>query len=324
VVNAVDVKSRSGEWIWFPFIPKNTTTLLTGESAVNKSTLILQLLADFTNGKDLPVIDDVEHPTATGNVLYFNTEDDSESTIKPRFEKAGADMSKVSIMQREVTLSENNVPSLLTIDRYMAIIMETIEKENIKILAIDPLGSNLPSGISLSHGDNIRHFIEYLNGICKKMDITVIVIVHTLKSRTDDAEGITMKDIQGKSSIVETVRSVLAVEKCNVNSSERRLYQIKNSTGPDDKGLEFEVYSNDRLCTWGESFGSEMAFTQIERAVKITQKALSHTAMSHINMNSLQNRYDISPKTFQRARRELGVESVGNMYVLPEKYRIKT
>ena len=84
-----NVKSSSVEWIWYPYIPCGKITVLQGDPGEGKSTLILHIAAILTKGATLPDGNKIQNPMT---VIYQCSEDSKGDTIKPRLERAGAEL----------------------------------------------------------------------------------------------------------------------------------------------------------------------------------------------------------------------------------------
>ena len=101
----------------YPFIPFGKVTIIQGDPSEGKTTMVLQIIAKLTRGeKILPeqeqeteensgaemVVDSdlklSESPMEPVNVIYQTAEDGLGDTIKPRLLVAGADCSRVMVI----------------------------------------------------------------------------------------------------------------------------------------------------------------------------------------------------------------------------------
>jgi hypothetical protein len=83
-----DIEAGKIEWLWSNRIPIGEITILEGDGGKGKSSLVAFLAAALSQGRALP--DDVSRPPI--NVLMFAAEDDPSIVIRPRFERADADL----------------------------------------------------------------------------------------------------------------------------------------------------------------------------------------------------------------------------------------
>ena len=45
-----DVKPKNIDWLWAPFIPMGKVTLIQGDTGIGKTSLLLEIMADLSNG----------------------------------------------------------------------------------------------------------------------------------------------------------------------------------------------------------------------------------------------------------------------------------
>ena len=113
------------EWLLYPFIPYGKVTIIQGDPGEGKTTMVLQIIAKLTRGEPIfPVTDTTmkikekrSDEVDSGNdgldgednmqeqssmspvhVIYQTAEDGLGDTIKPRLLAAGADCSKVMVI----------------------------------------------------------------------------------------------------------------------------------------------------------------------------------------------------------------------------------
>lgn len=124
LINMDSVEVEQVEWLLYPFIPYGKVTIIQGDPGEGKTTMVLQIIAKLTKGEPiLPVTDtmktkekrsdevDSENVDLNAednrqerslmspvNVIYQTAEDGLGDTIKPRLLAAGADCSKVLVI----------------------------------------------------------------------------------------------------------------------------------------------------------------------------------------------------------------------------------
>lgn len=102
LINMDKVEVEQIEWLLYPFIPYRKVTIIQGDPGEGKTTMVLQIIAKLTRGEAiLPTVsltDDKENAEVPVNVIYQTAEDGLGDTIKPRLLAAGADCSKVLVI----------------------------------------------------------------------------------------------------------------------------------------------------------------------------------------------------------------------------------
>ena len=101
-----EIKAEEVKWLWYPYLPRGKLTIVQGDPGEGKTTFVLAVIAALTRGETLPESEQVLEPLT---VIYQTAEDGLADTIKPRLDAAGADCSRVLVIdesQRELTLCD--------------------------------------------------------------------------------------------------------------------------------------------------------------------------------------------------------------------------
>ena len=90
------------EWLFYPFIPYGKVTIIQGDPEEGKTTVVLQIIAKLTKGEAILSETSEGKSEEIGvepiNVIYQTAEDGLGDTIKPRLLAAGADCSRVLVI----------------------------------------------------------------------------------------------------------------------------------------------------------------------------------------------------------------------------------
>src|SRR5689334_4378705 len=180
------IESRPVEWIWKNRIPRSMLTLLEGDPATGKSTLLLDLVARVSRGWNMP------GPNAAllggnqpGMVILLSAEDDPASVIRPRLEAAGADLDRVVIL---------SVPTLDGGDREVAITDDDIARieavalsEGAVLVVVDPLTAYLTDSTDTNSDHSVRRALVKLKGLAERTGCAVVCVRHWRKSASETA-----------------------------------------------------------------------------------------------------------------------------------------
>ena len=90
-----EIETEEISWLWFPFIPYGKLTIIQGDPGDGKTTMVLNLAAKLTKGETLDEGMDCGEPV---NVIYQTAEDGLADTVKPRLESAGADCTRIMVI----------------------------------------------------------------------------------------------------------------------------------------------------------------------------------------------------------------------------------
>jgi hypothetical protein len=79
-INLANVQSQTTSWLWEPYIPLGSVTVLLGDGGIGKSFLSLAIAAALTNATPLP--GNAAQPAA--DVIVQNAENPLSTVVKPR------------------------------------------------------------------------------------------------------------------------------------------------------------------------------------------------------------------------------------------------
>ena len=91
LIHMDQVEVEEIEWLFYPFIPYGKVTIIQGDPGEGKTTVVLQIIAKLTKGEAILSVKPI-------NVIYQTAEDGLGDTIKPRLLAAGADCSRVLVI----------------------------------------------------------------------------------------------------------------------------------------------------------------------------------------------------------------------------------
>ena len=95
LISMEEIQAEEVKWLWYPYLPRGKLTIVQGDPGEGKTTFVLAVIAALTCGEALPETEQALEPI---NVIYQTAEDGLADTIKPRLEAAGADCSRVLVI----------------------------------------------------------------------------------------------------------------------------------------------------------------------------------------------------------------------------------
>ena len=220
-----DVKATPIKWLWYPFFAIGKISLLQGDPGDGKSTMMLRLIAELSNGGVTPDGQALGRPQ---RVLYQCSEDGVADTIKPRLEACGADCRNVAFINEELY-------SGLTLDDER--LRQAIIEFRPRLVVIDPIQAYIGSDSDLQIAGRARKLMSRLGMWASTYDCAIVLIGHLNKK--EGTKGLYRS--LGSIDVVAAARSVLHVERHSENADVRIVRQIKNSLGPSDGEIWFEI-----------------------------------------------------------------------------------
>ena len=233
------------QWLWKGRLALGHLTLIAGDGGQGKSIMSLDIAARLTRGMPLP--GDAE-PRKPCRVLLLNAEDGQADTLRPRAAAAGADLSRIVVLD----LLHGGRPPQLPDDVKK---LENYIKQagDVKLVVLDPLNTCLPVRLDSHKDQHVRQALMPLAAMAMRLKVAVALVVH-LNKANDTAS--TLYRVSGSIGIGAAARSVLFVGPHPENEGERVVAQAKPQLGPPPPSLSFRVVgsaadSDVGLVEWG-------------------------------------------------------------------------
>lgn len=136
-VSAANIKPVAIRWLWPGWLAKGKLHILAGAGGTGKTTLLISLIATITTGGRWP---DGEICPERGSVLIWSSEDDPADTLVPRLIAAGADLSRVHIIQGRTNAQGDADPFDPSND--IGLLRDTVrELGGVSLMMLDPVVS---------------------------------------------------------------------------------------------------------------------------------------------------------------------------------------
>ena len=296
LVSFQDIPEEQIEYLWYPYIPLGTITLLVGAPGIGKSYIALKLASIISNGEKFPF--DFNHKSIElppSNVIVQNGEDSKTTTIRYRLSKLEADISKIwFIKEKDLAFKLDNIDTL----------EKCLYEKHPKLIVIDPITQFLPQKISMNRANEVRASLSPLAELAARYKCTFLLIAH--KNKNTKTDGIYR--VLGSIDFVGICRSMLTATKID---GKTYLKQEKNSTGEFGKTIEYEI--NEDGLTFikqvEKTVNNYEILKPIEEAKQFILEQLKNGEVSSSDIRNLAYSEGISKNTLDRAKKELGVGS---------------
>ena len=237
---ASDIEPEAVEWLIQDAIPLGTLVVLGGQPGLGKSQLAIKLAAAVTSGHGLPDDEPVER---IGSAIILANEDDAARTIRPRLEAAGANLSKVHIVQGVVRGSDID---LFQLDIDIAALRQTAEQlGDVRLIIIDPPTAYLGSKVDAYKESDVRRVLAPLSQLAQVTGALVLLVVH-LNKRTD---GAAQQRFGGSTAWTAAPRAAFLVTEDEA-LQQRYMVPVKNNLGNDRKGFLYRI--SEKILNYGE------------------------------------------------------------------------
>ena len=322
LINMEQVEVEKIDWLLYPFIPFGKVTIVQGDPGEGKTTMVLQIIAKLTKGEavlpsgsDEPALEAKTVDLEPVNVIYQTAEDGLGDTIKPRLLSAGADCSRVMVI-------DDNDQALTMMD---ARFEEAIIKTKARLVVLDPIQGFLGAAVDMHRANEIRPLMKRVAVLAEKYHCAIILIGHMNKNSNGKSSyrGLGSIDFQA------AARSVLIVGRIKDEPEIRVVCHVKSSLAPEGKSIafrldkdtgfewigEYDISADDLLS--GDNRGQK-----IHEAKEFLKEILVFGSVAQTKVAEEAESRGIKKKTLWNAKKELEIESVkiGNQWfwMLPE------
>ena len=322
LINMEQVEVEKIDWLLYPFIPFGKVTIVQGDPGEGKTTMVLQIIAKLTKGEavlpsgsDEPALEAKTVDLEPVNVIYQTAEDGLGDTIKPRLLSAGADCSRVMVI-------DDNDQALTMMD---ARLEEAIIKTKARLVVLDPIQGFLGAAVDMHRANEIRPLMKRVAVLAEKYHCAIILIGHMNKNSNGKSSYRGLGSIDFKAA----ARSVLIVGRIKDEPEIRVVCHVKSSLAPEGKSIafrldkdtgfewigEYDISADDLLS--GDNRGQK-----IHEAKEFLKEILVSGSVAQTKVAEEAESRGIKKKTLWNAKKELEIESVkiGNQWfwMLPE------
>lgn len=300
LINMSDVQTQEIKWLWYPFIAYGKMSIVQGDPGDGKSTLVLNIAAKLSRGERLEPEMNIDKPV---NVIYQTAEDGLADTVKPRLEQAGADCSRISIIDES--------------EKSLSMIDERIEKAIIAaeagLLILDPIQAYLGGGTDMNRANEARELTKRLGGIAERTGCAIVLIGHMNKGSGAKAAYRGMGSID----FFAVARSVMLVGRIEGQPDMRAVIQIKNNLAPFGHPKAFELtqegfnWIGDYEITADEVLGGMVPkASKLETAKQfLRERSGANVMILSTEIIELAAQEGISKRTLEAAKKELKIDA---------------
>ena len=154
IISMDTIKSEKTKWLWYPYIPYGKLTIIQGDPGEGKTVFSLNLAAKLSLGTDF----DGNEPHDPINIIYQTAEDGLADTIKPRLEAAGADCTKIMVIddtEQSLSMQDNRIELAL-------------DQTHAKLLILDPIQAFLGDKVDMNRANETRDVTKKLGALAER------------------------------------------------------------------------------------------------------------------------------------------------------------
>lgn len=299
-----DVEAEEVEWLWEGFIPVGKLTILQGDSGKGKTMAMLNIIAALTTGRDLlspPGSPQISEPI---NVIYQTAEDGLGDTIKPRLLAAGADCSRVFVIDEcEKALNMSD-----------ARLEHAISDTGAGLVVLDPLQAYLGENVDMHRANEVRPKLRLIGDAAARHNCGMVLIGHLNKM------GKAKADYRGLGSIdfMAAARSVILCAPSSRDPDVRVLALMKSSLMYEHSPVAFRL-SKERGFEWIGEYeanvddllrDSKPKGAKTMDAKRFLREQLDEGMIPSTDLYAAAMEQGISKKTLRNAMKDIGTQSI--------------
>ena len=300
-----EIQNVEIEWLWKPFIAFGKVTLVQGETGIGKTSLMIKLLADLSNGVYPPTMYHKRLQTQQRaeplKSYYVTVENGHGDTVAPMFDKYGGDRNYVILQDEEKGHFELTGKEIIN----------CVEQTGARLIIVDPWQQFL---VNASSSDNkaIRNMICDVQAAAERTGTAVVLAGNYTKSL-----GAEIRRGIGGSELNNTLRSILTVQDAPSKDPSIRIMRATKMSLPgkemtpvviqqdDEWNLTFMDYVDDEEdeIIWDE----EPPEIDTTDPVEFLKLILKDGPLDRKMINHLADQNGIKMPSIYRAREKAGV-----------------
>jgi putative DNA primase/helicase len=310
VVCMADVPPVAVTWYWPGRIPEGKIALLIGDPGMGKTMLALDILARGTRGANAP--DGSSMPA--GDVVILTAEDGLADTIRPRLDAAGADVSRVWVIE-SVKAEGDAAGKLFSLADDVGALEEVVSAKHARLVMIDPLDGYL-RGVDSHRNSEVRGVLAPLAAMLERTGATGLCVHHLNK----DASTVNaLYRAGGSLAFVAAARAVFGVAPDPDCEGRSLFLPVKLNIAAKPPGLGYRV--TDQGIAWDSdpvtidaatAFGGpKKADSDLVSAAKdfLSEVLGEGVPIAQVLIDEEAVRRSVSRKSLQTAKKALGVKS---------------
>jgi putative DNA primase/helicase len=240
---AAEIQPERVQWLWPDRLPVGKCVLVAGEGGLGKSTVLAWIAATISQGGAWPCGEGSSPP---GSVLILCAEDGAADTIVPRLMVAGANRSKIHIID---AVERGDQIGSFNLQKDLPALESTIvELGDVLLVIIDPIASYLGNVDSHKNAE-LRTVLEPLSAMAARLGVTIIANAHFSKSSAGSANH----RVNGSAAFVNHARAAFIVVPDPQDTDRRLLIPSKANLGPAREGLAYRIEERSVLDDEGEA-----------------------------------------------------------------------
>lgn len=237
------VEPRPISWLWWPYIPFSMLSLLSGDPGAGKSFVMLDLAAEFSQGRT-PDGNEIA-PVTT---VYLTIENPIAEVLVPRFISLGGDRSKICLLRGVKVTNGNEEESYGVTLKNIELLEEAICDTKAGMLVIDPIQSYIGADVDIFRTNQTRPILDRLVKLVERQHCAMPLLRHLNKN----SGGKAIYRGHGSIDFTGVARTEMLVGASPDDPQKKALIHVKSNLGPlgKSRGYVIEANGQDAFFHW--------------------------------------------------------------------------
>jgi len=238
-----EIEPQAVTWTWPNRIPRGKLTLIVGDPGLGKSFFCVDLAARISQGRKWP---DCPGQADQGAALLLTAEDGLADTVRVRADAAGADASRLIVLEG---VREGGEVKSFNLAEHVPILEAVIrDRPDLALIVIDPLSAYLGDLDSHKNAE-VRGALAPLSALAEKSNVSIVGVSHLNKSTASEKA---IYRVMGSLSFVAAARACWGVimdpeDPDQDHPSGRVLIPVKTNLSVRPEPLAFKIDESARL-----------------------------------------------------------------------------
>jgi len=249
-------------------------------------------------------------------VLLLSAEDDPARVIRPRLEAAGADLTRVYVLDHLPGRGDRPVQ----LPQDVAALRRIIERQGVALVVIDPLMAYLGRGVNVASDPHVRRALHRLKRLAEETQCALLIIRHLNKAAHLPA----LYRGGGSIGILGACRLAMVVGQDPADPERRVLAMNKCNLADPPNGLRFHLEKRgaasavvwDGECDWSAAevltrVSEEVSghLSRVDECALRVREWLRNGRMAVCELETYLKAEGFAEMTIQRARKKLRVKA---------------
>jgi hypothetical protein len=311
--NMADVPPAKVRWLWDGRVPLRAITIVDGDPALGKSTVTIDIAARVSRGWRMPPDGGAGDGIVPGGVLLLSAEDDAETTIRPRLDAAGANASRVQLLE---AIRHGDAPAPPVLPSDLDKLDRLVGQLGVVLIVIDPFMAYLDSHVDAHRDQDVRRCLHRLKELAERKSVAIVLIRHLNKLHGGPA----LYRGGGSIGIIGAARSALCVGRDPTDPTVFVLAGVKSNLGPMPRAMRYQLERVGDVARVGwigecdlladeilDGAGAGTKRTQAEHCAQAMRNLLAGAPMRSAELDEQLHKLGFGRRAIQAARKDLNV-----------------